>query len=141
MNEFRQEVKTLVGAAGKVLEEVRQRPAPQPTVTRDFTDQLIYKEHVAAPPAPEMDAATQAAWDAWLMGHLERFMEQTIIPAVGEALGMTEKELLEEINTKLNALHTRVDKMTAPPTPSKDYPIVDGVPLIRKRRDDGLVDG
>jgi hypothetical protein len=74
---------------------------------------LVYKTFLthAQPrtPAPMMDSETQAAWDRWLTAHLDRFMQETIVPVVGQALGMTEGELREEIETKFAALRTKHD--------------------------------
>jgi hypothetical protein len=58
---------------------------------------MTHAEPRTQEPASTMDPETQAAWDRWLAGHLERFMEERIVPVVGQALGMVEKDLREEI--------------------------------------------
>jgi hypothetical protein len=121
----RQQIAQLVEEAGQVLEEVSQRPTP--LVQRDFHDQLVYKTHEQImPQQQEMDAATQAAWDNWLAASLDRFMQETIIPVVGEALGMAEKELMEEFTTKLDALRAEANNGARKKLRGE---------IVRKRRD------
>jgi hypothetical protein len=44
-----------------------------------------------------MDDASITAWNAWLDASLDAFVEQRLIPAIGDALGRKAAELRREI--------------------------------------------
>jgi hypothetical protein len=100
------EIRDLIDQAGAELERQRYQDDLR-RVKKDFPDFHLTKTLVNPPlstpdPAPLLDDASQSAWDRWFTVRFDEHVEKLLMPAIGQALGMTERDLL----TKINALRT-----------------------------------
>jgi hypothetical protein len=83
----------------------------------EFARQRV-AEHVQQSKVPTMDADTQKKWDEWCCGHIEKAWEHHHMNVVAQALGITRKEIRDDVATlrrEIAAVRDAPAPLIAPP--------------------------
>ena len=85
-------------------------PLHKHVVDNDAEDASVTRARVYSgegAPAPGHTVDSEAGWNSWWHANFAAEMERSIIPAVGDAMGMISKQL----HDKVKQLHDRVAKL------------------------------
>jgi hypothetical protein len=78
--------------------------------------EMVFKTFENPPlpqPTPVLDAATQQRWDAWADDRIEKLFDETLSPAIGQALAEIRKQLRDEFSAEIGRLRGEVEILRA----------------------------